>query len=79
MSFDFFFTEHHLIDPQASTGPSLSMQMQSKMMVYDQAISELNSARLRGTSFPIVHSLIQSSHRVSNDVSEQLLNAAPWY
>jgi hypothetical protein len=46
------------------------MQMQSKMMVYDQAISELNNTRLRGTSFPIVHSLIQASHRVNTDVSE---------
>ena len=45
------------------------MQMQSKMMVYDQAISELNNARLRTTSFPIVHSLIQASRRVNTDVS----------
>ncbi|KAF7986143.1 hypothetical protein HWV62_38508 [Athelia sp. TMB] len=51
----------------SSTGPSLSMQMQSKMMVYDQAISELNNARLRTTSFPIVHSLIQASRRVNTD------------
>jgi hypothetical protein len=45
------------------------MQMQSKMMVYDQAISELNNGRLRGTSFPIVHSLIQASHSVNTEVS----------
>jgi hypothetical protein len=39
-------------------------------MVYDQAISELNNTRLRGTSFPILHSLTQASHRVNVDVSE---------
>lgn len=44
------------------------------MMVYDQAISELNGARLRGTSFPIVHSLIQASQRVNTDVSLSLIN-----
>ena len=58
-----------LTGSQASTGPSLSLQMQSKMMVYDQSISELNNTRLRGTSFPILHSLIQASRRVNTDVS----------
>ncbi|OJA13415.1 hypothetical protein AZE42_05943, partial [Rhizopogon vesiculosus] len=43
----------------ASTGPSLTLQMQSKMMAYDRAISELNAARLRGTSCPIIHLLMQ--------------------
>ncbi|KII86506.1 hypothetical protein PLICRDRAFT_114494 [Plicaturopsis crispa FD-325 SS-3] len=51
----------------ASTGPSLTLQMQSKMMAYDRVISELNSARLRGTSFPIVHSLIEASLVVNPD------------
>jgi nuclear pore complex protein Nup93 len=46
------------------------MQMQSKMMVYDQVISDLNNARLQGTSFPILHTLIQASHRVNTDVSQ---------
>ncbi|THU98598.1 NIC-domain-containing protein [Dendrothele bispora CBS 962.96] len=45
----------------ASTTPSLSLQMQTKMMVYDRVITELNAARLRGTSFPIVHALMESS------------------
>lgn len=45
----------------ASTGPSLSLQMQSKMMAYDHVISALNNARLRGTSFPIVHALMETS------------------
>ncbi|KAI5989751.1 nucleoporin-interacting protein NIC96 [Pisolithus albus] len=30
------------------TGPSLTLQMQSKMMAYDRTICELNAARLRG-------------------------------
>jgi nuclear pore complex protein Nup93 len=53
------------------------MQMQSKMMVYDQSISELNNTRLRGTSFPIVHSLIQASRRVNIDVSELPIGYTP--
>ena len=43
--------------------------MQSKMLAYDQAVSELNKARLRGTSFPIVHALIQASLSANSDVS----------
>jgi len=42
--------------------------MQSKMMAYDRVIAELNSARLRGTSSPIVHSLISASAAVASDV-----------
>ncbi|KAH7926212.1 nucleoporin-interacting protein NIC96 [Leucogyrophana mollusca] len=45
----------------ASTGPSLTLQMQSKMMAYDRAVGELNAARLRGTSCPIVHLLMQAA------------------
>lgn len=41
-------------------------------MAYDRVISELNSARLRGTSFPIVHSLIEASLVVNPDVSDIL-------
>ena len=37
-------------------------------MAYDRVISELNSARLRGTSFPIVHSLVSASAAVASDV-----------
>ncbi|KAI0693757.1 nucleoporin-interacting protein NIC96 [Cerioporus squamosus] len=48
-------------------GPSPSLQMQSKMMAYDRVVSELNTARLRGTSFPIVHSLIQASLSANPD------------
>ncbi|KAI0747814.1 nucleoporin-interacting protein NIC96 [Daedaleopsis nitida] len=51
----------------ASAGPAPSLQMQSKMMAYDRVLSELNTARLRGTSFPIVHALIQASLSANPD------------
>ncbi|KAF8341685.1 nucleoporin-interacting protein NIC96 [Amanita rubescens] len=51
----------------ASVSPSITLQMQSKMMAYDRVVSELNSARLRGTSFPIVHALIEASLAVAPD------------
>ncbi|KAJ7151727.1 nucleoporin-interacting protein NIC96 [Mycena filopes] len=51
----------------SSVAPSLTLQMQSKMMTYDRVITELNSARLRGTSYPIVHSLIRASLDVAPD------------
>jgi len=38
-------------------------------MAYDRVVTELNVARLRGTSFPIVHSLIEASLAVASDVS----------
>ena len=37
-------------------------------MAYDRVVTELNVARLRGTSFPIVHSLIEASLAVASDV-----------
>jgi len=43
--------------------------MQTKMMVYDRVVTELNAARLRGTSFPIVHALMESSLSQATDVS----------
>lgn len=51
----------------SSVTPSLSLQMQSKMMAYDRVISDLNAARLRRTSFPVVHALIEASLAVSHD------------
>jgi nuclear pore complex protein Nup93 len=42
--------------------------MQNKMMIYDQAISALNMARLRGISYPIVHALVNASMNVNPDV-----------
>ncbi|KAF9456680.1 nucleoporin-interacting protein NIC96 [Collybia nuda] len=52
----------------SSTSPSLTLQMQSKMMAYDRVISDMNAARLRGTSYPIVHSLITASLAVTSDL-----------
>ncbi|KAL4069265.1 nucleoporin-interacting protein NIC96 [Scleroderma citrinum] len=53
----------------ASTGPSLTLQMQSKMMVYDRAVCDLNSARLRGTSCPIIHHLMQAAVSLNQESS----------
>ncbi|KAH9921323.1 nucleoporin-interacting protein NIC96 [Fomitopsis serialis] len=50
-----------------SVGPAPSLQMQGKMMAYARAVSELNTARLRGTSYPIIHALFSSSVTVNND------------
>ncbi len=38
-------------------------------MAYDRVISDLNAARLRGTSYPIVHALIQASLAINAEVS----------
>ncbi|KAG1777297.1 nucleoporin-interacting protein NIC96 [Suillus placidus] len=55
----------------ASTGPSLTLQMQSKMMAYDRAISELNAARLRGTPCPVIHLLMQAAASLNSEPSSQ--------
>jgi len=59
---------------KASTAPSLSLQMQGKMMAYDRVVTELNNARLRGTSYPVVHALIDASLAVASDVCPQPLS-----
>ncbi|PCH33116.1 nucleoporin-interacting protein NIC96 [Wolfiporia cocos MD-104 SS10] len=57
----------------ASTINVPSVQTQSKMMAYDRVITELNAARLRGTSYPVVHALIQASLSLTQDpISLQL-------
>ncbi|PIL30799.1 transporter [Ganoderma sinense ZZ0214-1] len=50
----------------ASIGLSPNIQMQSKMMAYDRVVSDLNSARLRGTSFPIIHGLRAAAASTDN-------------
>ncbi|KAG6840177.1 hypothetical protein C0991_008407 [Blastosporella zonata] len=47
--------------------PTLSLQMQNKMMAYDRVITEFNTARLSGTSYTIVHSLLSASTLVDPD------------
>ena len=42
--------------------------MQSKMMAYGRVVGELNAARLRGTSYPIVHALVEASLAIASDV-----------
>ncbi|KAH9487230.1 Nucleoporin NIC96 [Psilocybe cubensis] len=51
----------------STTTPSLSLQMQSKMLAYDRVIADLNAARLQGTSYPVVHSLVEASLAVASD------------
>lgn len=49
--------------------------MQSKMMAYDRVVIDLNAARLRGTSYPILHSLIDASLALNPDVSDEVFHA----
>ncbi len=42
--------------------------MQGKMMAYDRVVVELNTARLRGASFPIVHAFVQAALSLNPDV-----------
>lgn len=52
--------------------------MQSKMMAYDRAVGELNAARLRGTSCPIIHLFMQAAASLNAEVSpEQILYTNP--
>ena len=64
-----------LFSSQHSTASPLSnnLQMQSKMLAYDQSVTDLNRARLRGTSFPIVHALLKISQDIATDVSVHFL------
>ncbi|KAH9978530.1 nucleoporin-interacting protein NIC96 [Lactifluus volemus] len=50
-----------------SAAPSPSLQMQGKMMAYDRVVVELNAARLRGASFPVVHAFIQAALSLNPD------------
>ncbi|KAF9443620.1 NIC-domain-containing protein [Macrolepiota fuliginosa MF-IS2] len=54
-----------LLGASTSNAPSISLQMQSKMMAYDRIITDFNTARLKGTSYPIIHSLIDASLSLS--------------
>ncbi|KAI9513141.1 nucleoporin-interacting protein NIC96 [Russula earlei] len=53
--------------------PSLTLQVQGKMMAYNRVVVELNAARLRGASFPIVHSFIQAALSLNPDRSQQVV------
>lgn len=45
------------------------------MMAYDRVVTELNAARLRGVSFPIVHSFTDVANSL-NDVCLILLSVS---
>jgi nuclear pore complex protein Nup93 len=57
-----------LTSSQLSTAPSPSLQVQGKMMAYDRVVVELNAARLRGASFPVVHTFVQAALSLNPDV-----------
>jgi nuclear pore complex protein Nup93 len=42
--------------------------MQRKMMVYNGPVTECNLARLKGISYPIIHSLARASLSLNADV-----------
>ncbi|KAJ3760991.1 nucleoporin-interacting protein NIC96 [Lentinula raphanica] len=50
---------------QTSASAPLSLQMHTKMLAYDRTVVALNSARLGGTSYPIVHALIDAANENS--------------
>ncbi|KAH9953533.1 nucleoporin-interacting protein NIC96 [Russula dissimulans] len=56
-----------------SAAPSPSLQVQGKMMAYDHVVIELNAARLRGASFPIVHAFIQAALSINPERSHQVI------
>lgn len=49
--------------------------MQGKMMAYDRVVVDLNAARLRGTSFPVIHAFIQAALTLNSDVRAFLMLA----
>lgn len=49
--------------------------MQGKMMAYDRVVVDLNAARIRGTSFPVIHAFIQAALTLNPDVRAFLMLA----
>lgn len=45
----------------STTSAPLSLQMHTKMLAYDRTITALNAARLRGTSYPLIHALMSTA------------------
>ncbi|KAG6831646.1 hypothetical protein H0H92_008723 [Tricholoma furcatifolium] len=46
---------------QSTVTPTLSLQMQNKMMAYDRVVTDFNAARLKGTPYPLVHAFLSAS------------------
>jgi len=42
------------------------------MMIYDRVVTDLNAARLRETSHPVFHTLIDASLSIAVDVTSRL-------
>ena len=56
-----------LTSSRPRAAPNLSLQLQGKMMA-DRVVAELNAARVRGASFPIVHCCIQAALSLNPDM-----------
>lgn len=63
------FQKSHAVQPVAAS--PLSLQMQNKMLVYDRTVTELNTARIRATSYPIIHALIEAAASQTSDPRSQ--------
>jgi nuclear pore complex protein Nup93 len=51
----------------ASFAPTL--EVHNKMTAYEKVVSELNAARLKGSSYPILHGFMDAAKRLNTDVS----------
>ncbi|KAJ3743422.1 nucleoporin-interacting protein NIC96 [Lentinula detonsa] len=51
-----------MMKKQVPVSAPLSLQMHSKMLAYDRTVVALNSARLGGTSYPIIHALTDAAN-----------------
>ncbi|KZT24692.1 nucleoporin-interacting protein NIC96 [Neolentinus lepideus HHB14362 ss-1] len=58
----------------STSGPIPSMQMQTKMLAYDHIIADLNAARLRGESYPIIHALEDATRSMDGDATTQQIS-----
>jgi len=47
------------------------------MMIYDRVVTDLNAARLRETSHPVFHALIEASLSIAVDVMALLPDPEP--
>ncbi|KAI0028083.1 nucleoporin-interacting protein NIC96 [Vararia minispora EC-137] len=55
-----------------STGPAPTLETQRKMMAYNVPIVECNAARLKGVSYPIIHSLARATLSMNPDSAQQI-------
>ncbi|TFK47932.1 nucleoporin-interacting protein NIC96 [Heliocybe sulcata] len=55
----------------STSGPAPNMHMQTKMLAYDHVIADLNAARLRGESYPVIHALEDATRSMNQDPTTQ--------